>query len=120
MLVVCGVASIDAYPFSAFKLFSSRRDDERVSWQLVAVDRAGAEHTIDLGDLPAGYRTTTIVLRDFADMAPEERDRVCDAWADGARSTGEEVESVRVYERTRLLRPDPPPSERVLVWECGS
>lgn len=120
VLVLCGVASIDAYPFSAFKLFSSLRTDERVSWEIVGVDADGDEETIELGELPAGYRTTTIVLRHFPSMEPAERDDVCEAWADGARAGGLEVEFVRVYERARTLRPDAPPAQRRLRWECGS
>lgn len=118
LLVLCGLAGIEAWPFSGFKLFSALRDDKRVSWQLVAVDPDGGESTIVLADLPVGFRNTTKLLGEFDDMSPDERDEVCEAWTRPHRERGEVITRVRIYEKTATLGADPPPPERELRWEC--
>ena len=119
-LLVCGLASIEAWPFSAFKLFSAIRDGERESWQIVWVDPQDREDTISLYDLPVAYRNTTTLLREFESMSKDERNEVCDAWAQPLRERGRPVEHVRVYRRTTSLGDEPPPATRKLMWECGT
>jgi hypothetical protein len=120
VLVVCGLAGIEAWPFSGFKLFSALRDDERVSWQIMGVDRAGDESTIVLSELPVAYRNTTTLLREFDDMSPDERDEVCEAWSRPRRERGEPLVRVRIYRKTTILGAETPPPERQLMWECAA
>jgi len=119
VFAITGVAHLELFPFSGFRLFSELRPAERVSWQLRAVDEAGVEIAIRLGDLPLGYRTTTVQLQGFAGLPARERDAICRAWAQPLREGGTEVVVVRVYEVVRSVRPDAPPSEPRLVYECG-
>lgn len=119
VLLVCALVGIEAWPFSAFKLFSARRDDERVSWRIVTVDPGGHEELVDLAALPIGYRNTTTVLREFEGMSPEGRDEVCRAWARPHVEGGVPVDHVRVYRRTTRLGEDPPEPTTELVWTCG-
>ena len=119
VFAVTGVAHLELFPFSGFRLFSELRPSERHSWELRAVDEAGEELPIRMGELPLGYRNSTLLLRDFDDLHPSERDEVCDAWAGPLRDAGTSVVQVRVYSVVRGVRPDAAPPERRLAYECG-
>ena len=81
VFAVTGVAHLELYPFSGFRLFSELRGEERTSWQLRAVDAEGEEVPISLGDLPLGYRQTARLIPGMDDLSADERDEICDAWA---------------------------------------
>jgi hypothetical protein len=119
LIVVCGVAGIEAWPLTGFKLFSAIRSDERVSWQIVWVDPDDHEEVISLAELPVSYRNTTTILLTFDHLTPAARDEICDAWAQPHRDRGRPVESVRIYRKVSLLGPDRSPPTRELRWECG-
>jgi hypothetical protein len=116
---VTGVAHLELFPFSGFRLFAELRPSVRESWQLRAVDAAGAETAIRLSELPVGYRNTTTLLLTFDDLTPAERDEVCDAWATPLRDAGADVVGVRVYAVVDEVRPDDRPPRRTLAYECG-
>jgi hypothetical protein len=119
VFAVTGVAHLELFPFSGFRLFSELRPSERQSWQLRAVDEEGAEIAIRLTELPLGYRNSSTLLRDFDALTPDERDDICDAWAQPLRDRGTSVREVRVYAVVQVLRRDAPPPVRTLAYECG-
>ncbi|MEL7210307.1 MAG: hypothetical protein AAGK32_19095, partial [Actinomycetota bacterium] len=106
VFILCGLLSIEVWPLTGWRLYHERRTSDRSSWQLVAVDPAGEEATIHLGELPLGWRNTTKLLGEFDDLGPDGRDEVCDAWAAPRRDSGEPVAEVRVY-RVRSDLDDP-------------
>jgi len=116
---VTGLATLELFPFSGFRLFSELRPAERQSWELRAVDEAGDEIPIRLGDLPLGFRNSTTLLRGFDDLTTAERDAICDAWAQPLRDRDVPVVGVRVYSVVQSVRPDGPPRTRTLAYECG-
>jgi hypothetical protein len=115
---ITGIASIELYPFSGFRLFSALRGDERKGWQLQAVDADGGETAIRTGDLPSGYRQTRSIP-EMDDMTQEERDEICNAWAGPLRDRGLDVVGVRIYRTVMSVRPDRGLVERTLRYECG-
>ena len=119
VFVITGIAHIELYPFSGFRLFSELRGDERRGWQLRAVDDEGDEVGISLGHLPLGYRQTARLIPGMADLSADERDEICNAWADPLRERGVEVVRVRIYRTAVSVHPDAPPLERTLEYECG-
>jgi hypothetical protein len=119
VFAVTGIAHLEMFPFSGFRLFAELRPAERESWQLRAVDSTGAETPIRLGELPIAYRNTTILLLDFDDLTSTERDEVCDAWATPLRESGTDVVGVRVYAVVDEVRPDDRPPRRTLAYACG-
>lgn len=120
VFAITGVARLEVFPFSAFRLFSELRPAERESWELRAVDEVGDEIPIGIADLPIGYRNTTTQLLDFEDRSPADQDAICDAWVAPLRARGTEVSSVRIYSVVQGVRPDSPPPTRELAFECGS
>ena len=119
VFAVTGVAHLELYPFSGFRLFSEVRTDEREAWQLRAVDAEGEEQPIRLEDLPLGYRQTARLIPGMEHKTDQERDEICDAWAAPLREAGVDVTSVRVYRTVTSVRPDGPPPQRALAYECG-
>lgn len=119
LVLVFGLARIEAFPLSGFRLFSGVRDAERESWYLRAVDGAGDEEPLRLSELPVSHRNSTGVLDDFDDLREAERDEICAAWADPLRAEGHDIVVVRVYRARQSVWPDAPPAERELMWECG-
>ena len=119
VFAITGIAHLELYPFSGFRLFSELRGDERRGWQLRAVDDEGEEVGISLGHLPLGYRQTARLIPGMADMSADERDEICNAWADPLRARGVEVVRVRIYRTVVSVRPDAAPPERTLEYECG-
>jgi len=114
-----GLAHLEVFPFSGFRLFSELRGEDRTSWQLRAVDATGAEQPIVLGELPLAYRQTSRLIPSMDELTAAERDELCDAWASPLRDRGVEVVEVRVYRVVASVRPDGPPPERTLLHECG-
>ena len=120
VFAITGVAHLELWPFTGFRLFSERRTAEREGWALVAVDPHGDERGIRLADLPVAYRNTARLVDGFDGRTEAERDAVCDAWADAVRDSGREVDHVRIYAVVASVRPDGPPPVRTLAYECGS
>lgn len=119
VFAITGVAHLEAWPFTGFRLFSEVRTSLREGWQIVAVDSEGDEHDVHLDDLPVAYRNTSRLIPGLAGRTPAEREEVCDAWAAPLRDDGDDVAGIRVYAVTASVRPDGPPPTLVLTYECG-
>lgn len=118
-VVVCGLLTVELWPFTGWRLFAEVRTNIRTSWSIVAVDPAGEETVIHLEDLPLGYRHTTTLLPDFEHMAPARRDAICDAWAGPIREDGGDVDHVRIDRVVTDLADDGAPTTRTPAYRCG-
>ena len=119
VFAVTGIAHLELYPFSGFRLFSELRGADRTSWTLYAVDGRGAEVEIDVERLPLGYRQAKRLIPTMADMSSHEREELCDAWATPLREGGSEVVRVRIYRTVASVWPDGASAEPTLQYECG-
>jgi hypothetical protein len=122
-LVVCAVASVNAWPFSSWRLFSSLRTDKQTSWQAVAVDTSGREQDFPIAMVTHGYRAFGRTMSGLPKRSPAERDATCAAWLTGAtKRLGPGTERLRLYRLEWLLsrrqgdRAAPP--TRTLAWTC--
>ena len=120
VFAVCGLAHIELWPLTGFRLFSELRPAESPTWALAGVDSHGEEHAIELHDLPVAYRNTSKLLLGFPHRSAAARDAVCDAWELPLRAAGHDVAQVRIYRVVASVRPDGPPPHRHLAYECGS
>ena len=118
VFAVAGVAHLELWPFTGFRLFSELRPRLREGWALVAVDPHGTEHGIDLQHLPVAYRNTTRVLPGLVEGSRAEQQDACRAWARPLRQAGDEVVGIRVYAVIDDVRPDGAPTQRTLAFEC--
>lgn len=116
---ITGIAHLELYPFSGFRLFSEVRGDQRTSWELRAVDEQGQEIPIDVDELPLGYRQAKRLIPTMADLDRRDRDELCDAWATPLREQGVDVVRVRIYRTVASVRPGGASAARELQYECG-
>ena len=98
LFVVCGVAGLEAWPLTGWRLFADARQARQPGFQAVTVDRAGRETPIPFRDLPAGYRGDVQILTGFARLPTSRQAAVCQAWATAVRDRGGEVAEVRIYQ----------------------
>ena len=98
LFVVCGVAGLEAWPLTGWRLFADARQARQPGFQAVTVDRADRETPIPFRDLPAGYRGDVQVLKGFASLPSARQAAVCQAWAEAVRERGGEVAEIRIYQ----------------------
>ena len=114
-LAWCVVMQVEAWPLSAFRLFSLPRSGTEVAWEISQVDAAQRESPLDLAGLGRGFRQSAHQLPSLArDTA--RRDAACDAWL--SRTDALEL---RVYRSVRVrFEPGDRPvvTERVLKFRC--
>lgn len=122
-LVACAVASVNAWPFSTWRLFSRLRTDRQTSWQATAVDTSGRERDYPIASLNHGYRGFGRIVNGFAKRSAVRRDSICATWLTKAtKRFGRSTQFVRLYHLDWLVsrrqgdRAAPP--RRTLVWIC--
>ena len=96
--VICAVATIDAWPLTAWRLFSHLRTDQQAAWSATAVDSEGREHEYPLGRSGMGYRGFIFLMGEFEERSPADRLELCDTWREGTEELlGFEATEVRIY-----------------------
>jgi hypothetical protein len=103
--IACGLAGIEAWPLTGFRLFSHLRHERAVSWERTAVDAGGSERAITFADLPDGYRSFVLLVTSFPSKPKDERDAMCRAWVGGLRRFDHDAVAMRIYELDQSLLP---------------
>jgi hypothetical protein len=123
LLVVPGLAGIEAWPLTEWRLFSLSRDASQTDWALDAVTADGTE-TIDLEQLPLAFRNAAWPLAELPRASTARREEVCLALLDGVRTVRPAADRLRlVRERRRMAGVDGEPTisaDREVVHECGA
>jgi hypothetical protein len=100
--LMCGLLSIEWWPFTGFNMYARRVGRTRDAWQVVALDAASREHRFAFEDLPVAYRKAT---KRFATDGPSAEQReVCEALASALAARDALVVGVRVYLATYDVR----------------
>ena len=99
VLLVGGLVGIEAWPLTAWRLFSESRRAEQAGWSLEAVDADGTTLPVTLADLPLGYRLAAWPLGD-AVHSGDDGAAVCRALLDQVRAERPTAVELRIR-RTR-------------------
>jgi len=114
-----GLAGLEAWPLTGWRLFSQRRGAVATRYEARVVGVDGTEKPIPFGALAHGFSGSVQVLERMARQRPEQREPTCRAWADETvRVTGLPVIDVRVYGVVDDLRDGT--SRATLAWACGA
>ena len=105
LLLVAGVATVEAWPFTGWRLYSNTKGPTAGGYFAYWVGNDGAEHKVNYDDLPYSYRRAPYVLDKFPRSDAATREEVCDALVHGERNNGRDVASIRVYWEVRRVVP---------------
>jgi hypothetical protein len=118
VFAICGVFALEAWPFTAWRLFSGVRPAVSRGWLVTTVTDTGKE--IPIGQ--AGHaQQLMIVFR----HEPSQQQRICTGWVHVARDRGDTVTGVRIYRsftdlRKHTGRRDPVKPVRYLSFTCSA
>ena len=107
LLLFAGLREVEAWPLTAWRLFSGTRSAEQAGWALETVDAAGEVTPFSLGDLPVGYRLATWPLGDLPREPSAEGTALCGELLAAARDVQPDVAGLRILrDRQRLVERD--------------
>lgn len=104
MLLAAGMAQVDFWPLSAYKMFSGVRTDTVTSTRLVATLDDGREATVGRGADPVLEYTQNFLPR-LADAGPDARRIMLTAWLEQAGLDPAEVRELRTESVRRVVDP---------------
>jgi len=110
VLLYAGAAQVEAWPLTAYRLFSGVRTDTGVQYRLVAVAPDGTRTPVVPTDPTEVSDQTSHLLPALRGASPERRRAMVDAWLDAAGLDPADVAQVRLERVTRRMDP------RSLTW----
>jgi hypothetical protein len=102
LLLVPALIGFDAWPLTAWRLYSVSRTDTQTRYRVEVTTTGGGTEVIELIDLPLGHRNAAWALPGLQDAPPGRRQEVCQALLEGARDVVDDpvgLTIVRVHER---------------------
>lgn len=107
LIVFCCLLGLEWWPLSGFRLFSSIRTENQISWEMTTVSSSGDETSVNLADLPVSHWGAHHVIPELPTMSMQEQQAAVLAWLGGANVTTGDVVSVRFYEVESQVPTDP-------------
>jgi len=102
VFILCGIARIEAWPFSSFRLFSTVRHEREVGWRYTVLTPAGGR-AMPWRELGPAYEGWVQMAGRFHRLSDERRLQVCRAYLQGARSYHRSVTALRISRVERVL-----------------
>jgi hypothetical protein len=104
LLAVGGLGGIEAWPLTAWRLFSQDRGPAQSGWALETVDAAGGVERLGFGQLPVGHRMATWRLGDAVRDPAGDGPEVCGLLLVAARDLRPDTEGLRILrDRQRMV-----------------
>ena len=101
MFLGTGLAGLEAWPLTGWKLYAARSTETRAEWRLAAVHADGTEEVVDFYRLPLRYREGSFGLKRVGHAGPGERQSICRAWQNVLQERGVDAAGVRIYTSVR-------------------
>jgi hypothetical protein len=125
LLLIPGLVGFDAWPLTAWRLFSADRGNTQSRWEVATVSPDGATQPLDLDELPIAFRNAEWILAELpaAGAGDARREEVCQALLGGVREHAEPDAAGLVIVRNRrtMLATDggfEPVDDREAVHTC--
>ena len=107
LLLVPGLVGFDAWPLTAWRLFSLSRDEDQTRWVIEAVDADGRAQTVSLEELPLEYRHAEWPMAELPGASEQRRDDVCAALAEAVAAVRSRTLELRIVrDRQTLVEAD--------------
>jgi hypothetical protein len=105
LLLVPGLIGFDAWPLTAWRLFSLSRSDTQLRWEIDAFDGAGDVRPVDLDQLPFAFHLAEWPLATLAEPGSSEgdRERVCRALLEGVTDELPSTTDITIVRNDRRL-----------------
>ena len=105
LLLVPGLIGFEAWPLTAWRLFSLSRGDTQLRWEIEAVDADGEVRPVDLDELPTAFHLAEWPLAALAEPGGDEgrRDRVCQALLEGVTDEFPSTTGITIVANDRRL-----------------
>jgi hypothetical protein len=105
VFVIAGLAGLEAWPITGWKLFSLARDATQTRWEVEVADSRGRAVALDLDDLPMAFRQAEWLLVGLPGATPSARDELCAGLLRGATEAVPEASGLRIVrDRQRQVR----------------
>ncbi|MGV3758224.1 MAG: hypothetical protein ACO1PW_01620 [Actinomycetota bacterium] len=107
LLLTAGLIGFEAWPLTAWRLFSLSRRDQQTMWVLHATTPSDPDRVIDLEELPLRYRHAAWPMAELPGASQGRRDDVCRALLEPALDVVPELSELRIVrDRQRLVERD--------------
>ncbi len=106
LLVVPGLVGFDAWPLTAWRLFSADRTDHQTRWGLRAAQPGAAPMPVSLEELPLRYRNAEWPLSRLGRARDARREAVCRALLGAVRDERPEVARLEIVRDAAADRPE--------------
>ena len=123
LFLISGLAGVEAWPLTGWRLYSRVVHGDFWGWQVLAVGADGVERPVDLRHLPAAYHGVPYLLNHFDGLPEAEREAACAALGIAARAqyagaAGVAIDHVLGRIPAHPHDPPSPPSDRIRVHQC--
>lgn len=106
LLLGAGLQGVEAWPLTAWRLFSLSRDEDQTRWVIDAVAADGTGRTVSLEELPLRYRHAEWPMADLPDASEQRRDEVCEALAAAVVDVEPDMVELRIVRDRQTLVSD--------------
>ena len=103
LLLVPGLVGFEAWPLTAWRLFSAARDEAQTRWVIHALDARGDVREVSLEELPLPYRQAEWPMSELPGAPAEQREDLCLALADAVARIEPGLEQLRVVRDRQTL-----------------
>jgi len=104
LLLIAGIVGFEAWPLTAWRLFSLSRGDRQTVWVLQAVTPDEQPRVVELEDLPLRYRHAAWPMAELPGSSEARREDVCQALLGPAAELVPGLMELRVVrDRQRLV-----------------
>jgi len=107
LLLVPGIVDIEAWPMSAWRLFSLSRGERQTEWLIDAVAPDGTTRTVSLEELPLRYRHAAWPMAELPKASEQRREDVCQALFEPTLAVVPDLVELRIVrDRQRMVEQD--------------